>query len=79
MLRFGSLGDLTDGHAFYPPRIDTVTVTDILDTIRDKSLSQYVVGFPPGASGSQREHRLEIRLKSKSGGKVVGGKRAAVY
>jgi hypothetical protein len=55
-------------------------VIDILNVIRDKSLSQYIVGFaPPAASGGQREHKLEIRLKAKGAGKLVGGKRAAVY
>jgi hypothetical protein len=79
MVRFGSVGDLTGGKAIYPSRIDTETVNGILEAIRDMGLSRYVVGFAPPSSGRQRTHSLEIKLKSKSNGKLVGGKRTAAY
>lgn len=79
MARFGSVGELTGGRSFCPSRLDAGVVNDILDAIRDLGLSEYVVGFAPPSSGRQREHRLEIRLKSKSSGKLVGGKRTAAY
>jgi hypothetical protein len=79
MVRFGSLGPLTDAEALYPSYLDASVVDSILGVIRDKGLSQYVVGFAPPASGQQRKHRLEIKLKSKSTGKLRGGDRTAVY
>jgi hypothetical protein len=79
MARFGSLGPLTDGESLYPTRLDASVVDNILSVIRDKGLSQYLVGFAPPPSGQQRKHSLEIRLKSKSIGKLTGGKRTAVY
>jgi len=77
--RFGGLGELTGGGSLYPSRLDAATVNHILDIVRDEGLSQYVVGFAPTPSGRQRKHNLEIRLKSKSTGKLVGGKRTAAY
>jgi hypothetical protein len=76
---FVGVGELTGGRAFYPSRIDAVVVNDILDVIRNQGLSQYLAGFAPPPSGRQRKHNLEIRLKSKSSGKLMGGKRTAVY
>jgi hypothetical protein len=76
---FVSVGELTGGRSFYPSRIDAGVVNDILNVIRNQGLSQYAVGFAPPPSGRQRKHELEIKLKSKSSGKLVGGKRTAVY
>jgi hypothetical protein len=78
MHRFGSLGELTGGRSFYPVRIGAGAVNDILNEIRDQGLSRYIVGFAPPA-GQQRTHTLEIKVTSKSSGKLVGGKRTAVY
>jgi len=75
----GSVGELTGGRAFYPNGIDEKMVSNILVVIRNEGLFQYVVGFAPEPSGKQRTHRLEIRLKSKSSGKLRGGRRTAVY
>jgi hypothetical protein len=79
MARFGDVGTLTGGQAFYPSRIDVGVVNQILEQIRNLGLSQYAVGFAPSPSGKPRKHDLEIKLKSKSAGKLVGGKRTAVY
>ena len=79
MVRFGSVGPLTGVESLYPTRLDANVVDDILNVIRDKNLSQYVVGFAPPSSGQQRKHSLEIKLDSKSTGKLAGGKRTAVY
>jgi hypothetical protein len=69
---------LTGGRGFYPYSIDEGVVSSILKLIRE-SLSQYVVGFVPPAPGRQKRHNLEIRLQSKSSGKLRGGKKTAVY
>jgi hypothetical protein len=79
MAVFGSVGELTGGRAFYPSRMDPAAVSDILDVIRNQGLSQYLVGFAPASSAHRRKHNLEIRLKSKSAGKLMGGMRTAVY
>lgn len=79
MQRFASVGWLTGVESLYPSRLDVSVVDNILNVIRDKSLSQYVVGFAPPSSGQQKKRSLEIRLKSKTTGKLAGGKRSAVY
>ena len=79
MQRFASVGWLTGVESLYPTRLDVSVVDNILNVIRDKSLSQYVVGFAPPSSGQQKKHSLEIKLKSKSIGELKGGKRTAVY
>jgi hypothetical protein len=74
-----NVGALTGGRGFYPHSIDEGVVSSILKLIRNEGLSQYVVGFVPPAPGRQRKHNLEIRLQSKSSGKLRGGKKVAVY
>jgi hypothetical protein len=75
---FESLGELTGGSSFYPSRITTQVISGILESVRNQGLTQYAVGFVPGTE-KPREHRLEIRLKSKSIGNVSGGKRKTTY
>jgi len=84
--RLGRLGKLTGGRGFVPsPEKDdgalvASTLRNILQSIRNEGLSQYVVGFVPKASaGTPREHKLEIKLASKSSGELTGGKRKTVY
>jgi hypothetical protein len=79
VVRFGSVGEMTGGQAFRPSRIDAGVVSEILNEVRNMGLSRYVVGFAPPSSGRPHRHDLEIRLKSKSAGKLMGGKRTAVY
>jgi hypothetical protein len=79
MLRFGDLGPLTGGEAIFPSEMNRAALNDILGVIRDKSLSQYVVGFVPASSARPRKHDLKIRIQAKEGGKLVGGERTAVY
>jgi hypothetical protein len=74
-----NVGALTGGRGFYPYSIDEGVVSSILKLIRNESLSQYVVGFVPPAPGRRKKHNLEIRLQSKSSGKLRGGKKTAVY
>ncbi len=56
---------------------------DILERVKEHALarfrSTYTVGFMPSASAEPREHKLEVRLAPKSGGKVTEGKRIATY
>lgn len=75
---FQNLADSTGGGMFYPSHINAKVISGILEFIRNQGLTQYVVGFLPGPS-EQTEHNLEIRLKSKSIGKLLGGQRKTVY
>ncbi len=78
MRYFQNLADSTGGGMFYPSHINAKVISGILEFVRNRGLTQYVVGFVPGSS-MQKEHNLEIRLKSKSSGKLLGGQRKTVY
>jgi hypothetical protein len=80
MHEFEALGKMTGGRASEYPAIDATTLRVILDGVVSDALAQYVVGFVPAPSeDAARQHRLEIRLSSKSVGTIQGGKRRAVY
>jgi hypothetical protein len=56
---------------------------DVLPTIL-KSLAEhvrydYVAGFYPSSSGGGKRHRVEVVLRSKNRGEMVGGSRALVH
>lgn len=69
---------MTGGDSFYPPQNTAKVIGGIIESVRNQGLTQYVAGFAP-ATEKSREHRLEIRLKSKSIGKVSGGRRKTIY
>jgi hypothetical protein len=58
-------------------------VNDILGTVKRHALarftSTYTVWFAPSRSASPRNHKLEVKLASKSTGKVTDSKRSAAY
>lgn len=68
-------GELTGGETFVPHHLDRQTLAEILDIFRDKTLSQYVVGFAPDAAAKPKRHSLAVALTSKSRGKLVGGEK----
>jgi hypothetical protein len=77
---FASLAALTGGRSFDPPDVSLGTVRTILAMLTATVVAEYVVGFVPVVSGgAPRAHKLEIRLRSKESGSVIGGKRTAVY
>jgi VWFA-related protein len=78
MRYFQNLADSTGGGMFYPSHINAKVISGILEFVRNRGLTQYVAGFVPQSS-VQTEHDLEIRLKSKSIGTVLGGQRKTVY
>jgi hypothetical protein len=81
MHEFEALGKMTGGRSFEYDAIDGNTLRSILTGVVGDMLAQYVVGFVPssGDGGRPRQHRLEVRLSSKSLGAIEGGKRRAVY
>jgi hypothetical protein len=58
-------------------------VNDILEAVKRHALarftSTYTVWFAPSPSTSPRNHKLEVRLATKSSAKVTDGKRSAAY
>jgi VWFA-related protein len=75
-----SLGPLTGGRPFDPPNLAPDTVRAILAMLTATVASEYVVGFAAAPStGTARVHKLEVKLRSKETGAVMGGKRAIAY
>jgi len=75
---FMKLASDTGGQAF-----NAVSTKDVLPTIL-KSLANhvrydYVAGFYPSSSGGRKKHKVEVVLRSKSRGEMVGGFRALVH
>jgi hypothetical protein len=80
MQQFAALGKMTGGRSGEYQEIDAAALRGVLEAVRDDGLAQYLVGFaPPSVSGVPREHTLEIKLVSKSGKTLEGGKRRAIY
>ncbi len=70
---------MTGGVTAEYTEIDAGTLAKILVMVKNHGLSQYVVGFVPASSGGAKVHHLEIKLASKSGRSIEGGKRRASY
>lgn len=75
---FTSVGRMTGGEAFVPPRLDRDALAAILELARDRTASQYVLGFVPDAAPKPKKHSLTVRLTSKSAGKVISGEKDGV-
>jgi len=58
-------------------------VNNILESVKRHALprftSSYTLWFAPSPSGAPRKHKLEVKLALKSSGKLLDGKRNAVY
>lgn len=79
MHQFAALGKMTGGLTAEYQEIDAATLAKILDNVKHHGMSQYVVGFVPSSSSAAKVHHLEVRLASKSGRSIEGGKRRASY
>jgi hypothetical protein len=80
MNQFASLAKMTGGRSLDYPQIDVALLSKILETVKSDGLQQYVAGFAlPSTSSAPTQHTLQVRLKSKSAGKLEGGRRRAVY
>ncbi|HXE65281.1 MAG TPA: hypothetical protein VN519_17175 [Bryobacteraceae bacterium] len=73
-----AVGGMTGGAVFVPPHLDREALAAILKIARDTTLSQYIVGFTPEEAAKAKKHSLEVTLKSKSSGKLVGGEKNGV-
>lgn len=80
ILGFAGLGELTGGRSFDPRVINLTVVRQILAGLLNQIRCEYVVGFTPGPpAGQPLRHRLQVRLRGKELGKVLGGTRAITY
>ena len=75
---FMKLASDTGGQAF-----NAVSTKDVMPTIL-KSLANhvrydYVAGFYPSSSGGRKRHKVEVILRSKNRGEMVGGVRTLVH
>jgi VWFA-related protein len=73
---FARLGELTGGRSFDPPTINLTMMQTILGAMVAQVRSEFVAGFTPEPrSGEPVKHKLEVKLRSKDLGKVLGGVR----
>lgn len=72
---FARIGELTGGRSFDPREISPDVLRRILEFIIGQVRNEYVVGYSPDASSSKKTRKLEVRLRSKETGKVIGGTR----
>jgi hypothetical protein len=72
------VGTMTGGTLFVPNHLNRAKMIEILEDVRGRAISQYVVGFAPNPSATPRKHKLEVTLVTKSEGSVVGGNRKGV-
>jgi hypothetical protein len=79
MDRFAGVGAASGGRSFSPSALDAGIVRQILEAVRNEGFSQYVVGFTPEAASGEHRHKLEVRLKTKSKGQMINGRRETVY
>jgi hypothetical protein len=76
---FSGLGDATGGRAFDPPTLNAASARDIIKALADEVRAEYVAGFAPDVGATLVQHKIEIRLVQRKGGKITGGSRVAVY
>jgi VWFA-related protein len=76
---FARLGELTGGRSFDPPAITLTVTRSVLSSMVALVRTEYVVGFAPEISDAPRRRKLEIRLREKDAGKVMGGTRTVVH
>jgi hypothetical protein len=55
------------------------TVKQIIQGLVGYVRTEYVAGYTPQPAGGKRSHKVQVRLKSKSLGKLSGGFRTVVY
>ncbi len=76
---FAALGRLTGGSAIDPPAVGPTMLRQLIAGLAGRARSEYVLGFTPESSGAPRSRKLEVRLRDKSLGQIMGGKRQIVH
>ncbi|MBS1855371.1 MAG: VWA domain-containing protein [Acidobacteria bacterium] len=76
---FKQLADLTGGQSFDPREITLDVLKQVLAFMAGQVRSEYVIGFAPEVSATPRRHKLEVRLREKDTGRLLGGTRTLVH
>lgn len=77
---FSDLGRRTGGKAYFPSVLTSLEVRRILTSLAELTQTEYVVGYyPRGIDEELTGHRVEVRLKDKSIGKLTGGQRTVIH
>lgn len=79
VLEFARLGELTGGRSYDPDVVNRSVMKQILEGLVGSIRTEYVVGFTPGPSATPRKHTIEVRLRDKKLGQIVGGTRAVTH
>jgi hypothetical protein len=74
-----SLGELTGGRSYDVQKLDRAVMAQILQGLVGTLRTEYIIGFSPEMSGNPTRHTLEVRLRDKALGKVIGGKRSVSH
>jgi VWFA-related protein len=75
---FSRLAKETGGEGFVTPARNDV-VGDILKSLSRHVQFDYVAGYYPASSGAKKRHDVEVVLKTKERGTILGGKRIVVH
>lgn len=77
---FLKFGELTGGRSFDPPQLNLESIRATLGLVNDTVRCGYVIGFASGRpDGAPRRHDLEVKVRAKDTGRVLGGKRTMRY
>ena len=76
---FVRLGPLTGGNSFEPSNLDSGNVRRILQSLTGEVRSLYFAGIHPPETATPHVHKLQIRLRSNAGLKLLGGERVVRY
>jgi hypothetical protein len=77
---FAMLGELTGGRSFDPPVASSLMMRSMLRFMAGQIVCQYVAGYNPGPPGAEpQKHKITVRLRNKSLGKLVGGTRLVTH
>jgi hypothetical protein len=80
MGEFAAIGPATGGRSFDPPVVSNLMIRKILASLASQVQAEYVAGFYPPSAGQRNElHRIEVKLREPSRGKIYGGVRTVFH
>ena len=82
MFEFAEVGKKTGGQCFDPPIMNNSVLKSILQGLVGQIRAEYVIGYylpPAPAAASAKKHKVQIRIRDKRAGKLIGGSRTVVY
>jgi VWFA-related protein len=79
VLEYARLGELTGGRSYDVEFMDRTVMKQILEGLVWSVRTEYIVGFSPECSNTPGRPELEVRLRDRSLGQVVGGKRTLMW